>query len=181
MRRDTMNREVPITEKHPIVSAESFRAGMRKLAAAVTIVTTDGVSGPAGFTATAVTSVSVDPPTLLVCVNTEGSIHATIVENGRFCVNLLSDDQTELSNIFSGSTDLAPADRFVAGEWDHVPGYAPRLLTSCASFQCTVSKTLDVATHLVVFGEVLDVNVADEEASGLLYMDRGYRKIGDPA
>ena len=86
------------------VAAGPFREAMSRYGAAVHVITTDGPAGKGGFTATAVCSVSDDPPTLLVCVNRKGHGGQIIGDNGVFCVNTLGADSEELSNIFAGRT-----------------------------------------------------------------------------
>ena len=80
----------------------SFIDGMRRLAAGVTIVTTGVSPHRFGLTATAVTSVSADPPTLLACINRDSDSFGPIIRNGRFAVNLLGPGHQELAGRFGG-------------------------------------------------------------------------------
>ncbi len=97
------------------VIREDYRDAMARLAAAVNIITTDGPSGRAGFTATAVCSVTDEPPTLLVCLNRSASAHPIVTANGQLCVNTLAGAQRDLSNLFGGKTPMA--ERFAAAQW----------------------------------------------------------------
>ncbi len=92
-----------------------YRNAMAQLAGAVNIVTTDGPAGRAGFSATAVCSVSDNPPTLLVCINRSSSAYRMLFENAVVCVNTLSADQQPLSQLFGGKTPME--ERFAGGEW----------------------------------------------------------------
>ena len=86
----------------PKVASQDYRDAMACLGASVNIVTTDGWAGRAGFTASAVCSVTDNPPTLLVCINRESSAYASVRENGVVCVNVLSARHERLSRLFGG-------------------------------------------------------------------------------
>lgn len=101
-----------------IVDQQTFRDAMSCMGAAVNIITTDGPAGRAGFTASAVCSVTDTPPTLLVCLNRGASVWPVFNENRTLCVNTLSAGQEPLSNLFGGKTPMEH--RFAAGtarEW----------------------------------------------------------------
>ena len=99
----------------PKVSSQDYRDAMACLGAAVNIVTTDGNAGRAGFTASAICSVTDNPPTLLVCINRGSSAYASVTSNGVVCVNVLSARHERLSRLFGGGI---PADeRFAAATW----------------------------------------------------------------
>ena len=88
------------------VTKDAFRNAMSVLASAVNVVTTDGPAGRAGFTATAVRSVSDEPPSLLVCLNRSASVYDIFQANDHLCVNTLTCDQQALSNLFGGKTAM---------------------------------------------------------------------------
>lgn len=94
---------------------QTFRDAMACVGAAVNIITTDGPAGMAGFTASAVCSVTDTPPTLLVCLNRGASVWPIFSENRTLCVNTLSAGQEPLSNLFGGKTPTE--DRFAAARW----------------------------------------------------------------
>ena len=146
----------------------AFRNAMRRLAATVTIVT--GAEGERwhGMTATAVTSVSADPPALLVCVNQTASLHDPLLATGRFCVNLLRVSHTELCGIFSGQRD--GQERFSFGEWKCDETGLPYLADAQASLLCTVEVKIPYATHTVFIGRVDKVRIFDE-VKPLIYQD----------
>ncbi|MFC3607810.1 flavin reductase [Stutzerimonas tarimensis] len=156
------------------MNRQDYRDAMSRLAAAVNVVTTDGPCGRAGFTATAVCSVSDDPPTLLVCLNRSASAHAAVVGNGNLCVNLLSAEQSDVSNLFGGKTPMA--ERFTADRWSISPNGSPVLAGAALAFDCRITQVTSVATHDVLFCEVLGVTLA-EQANALLYFDRSYHPL----
>jgi flavin reductase len=156
------------------VTRDEFRHAMAGLAAAVNVITSDGPGGRAGFTATAVCSVTDDPPTLLVCLNRSASVHAAFSANATLCVNTLAHGQHGLSNLFGGKTDMA--ERFAAAQWHSWVTGAPVLEGAAASFDCRVSKTVSVGTHDILFCEVVALE-RQGEAAGLVYFDRQYHGV----
>jgi flavin reductase len=153
-----------------------FREGMSRVAAAVHLVTTDGPAGRAGFTATAVTPLTDDPPSLLVCVNAEGRSATFVTANGVFCVNALAAADRELAEVFAGRRDLQGADRFSAGNWATLSTGAPALASAIVSFDCRLSDARLVATHHVMIGEVVAIRLAAARPS-LIYHGRAYRAL----
>lgn len=158
----------------PIVGREAFRNGMARLGAAVNIITTDGSAGRAGFTASAVCSVTDTPPTLLVCLNRLSSVHDVFTRNSAICVNVVNPEQEALSRLFGGKTPMD--DRFAAARWSTRMSGAPMLEGATVAFDCQVSETSEIGTHTVLYCEVCDV-VIHEVASCLVYFDRRFHKL----
>lgn len=154
-----------------------FRNAMARLGAAVNIVTTDGPAGRAGFTASAVCSVTDEPPTLLVCMNRGSSAALAVQGNGVLCVNTLSASHEPISNVFAGLTGLEGVARFAQGEWDVLETGAPALRDAAVSFDCRISEVLEKGTHSVLFAEVAAVRVS-QVMGGLIYYSRGYHVVG---
>jgi len=146
-----------------MVEAEEFKRGMRALVAGVTIITTARDGDRRGLTATSVCSLTVDPPTLVACVNRESSTHDAILENSYFAVNLLTVDHVELAKVFSQPAPSAE-ERFAMGNWIVLQTGAPILADSAAAFDCRVHETLTVSTHTIFVGSVVDIRVAHEVA-----------------
>ena len=148
-----------------------FRDAMRRLAATVSVVSTHHDDVRHGMTATAVTSVSVEPATLLVCINQAASIHAPLLARKRFCVNLLHADHAELSQNFAG--ELVGDARFTVGEWRIDEGDVPYLVDAQANLFCDLDLAVPYATHTICIGRVTAVRVRDEVAP-LIYRDGSY-------
>lgn len=157
----------------PIVK-EVYRDGMARLGAAVNIITTDGPAGRAGFTASAVCSVTDTPPTLLVCLNRSASVYDTFVRNTALCVNVLHAEQEQLSRIFGGKTPMD--ERFAAASWRTAVSGAPVLEGATASFDCRVVEKAQVGTHTVMYCEVMHIGI-HEVAAGLVYFDRRFHRV----
>jgi flavin reductase len=158
------------------VDGKMFREGMSLLAAAVHVVTTDGPGGKAGFTATAVCSVSDAPPTLLVCLNRRSTSGPVLQKNQVFCVNTLGGPCEPVAEVFAGRTGAVKDARFVTGTWSTLKTGAPVLDTAVASFDCRVVDIQTMGSHNVIFGAVVDVrlNAADP---ALVYHNRIYKSV----
>ncbi len=156
------------------VSPSEFREAMSHLAAAVNVVTTDGPGGRAGFTASAVCSVTDEPPTLLVCINRNASAYLAFADNSTLCVNVLSADHQDVSNAFGGKTPMA--ERFAHAEWTTRETGAPVLADALAHFECRISQRVRVGTHEVMFCEIVSMATCDESQC-LLYFDRRYHQL----
>lgn len=155
-------------------SAQQFRDGMARVAAAVHVITTDGPGGKAGFTASAVCSVTDTPPTLLVCLNRGASVYEAFHRNHVLCVNTLGSDQRDLSNLFGGKTPMAQ--RFAAANWREGISGAPVLADAVVAFECRIAQVQPVGTHDVLFCQVLAVTQADVP-QGLIYCGRQYHDV----
>jgi flavin reductase len=158
------------------VDAGPFRDAMSRYGAAVHVFTTDGLEGKGGFTATAVCSVSDDPPTLLVCVNRRSQNAHTLAANGVFCVNTLGADAEELSNVFAGRTGAASADRFAVGTWNTLVTGAPALTSAIVACDCRVVEINAVGSHNVIFGVVEAVKLGPA-VPALVYHGRSYKAV----
>lgn len=154
---------------------QKFLAGMSHAACTVNIVTTDGVAGRAGVTVSAMASVSADTPkpTLLVCVHHMSLAAERILANGVFCVNVLRDDQSYISDSFAGRFKDQLADKFDCAEWVTEKTGAPRVVDPLVAFDCRLVSSDRVGTHYVMFGEVEELFVA-ERGSPLIYANRAY-------
>ena len=159
-------------------SRQEFRDAMASLGAAVNIITTDGAAGLGGITATAVCSVTDDPPTLLVCLNRTSPRSALFLANGVLCVNTVAAAQTPVSIAFSAPSDKADmASRFAAGTWTRLATGAPVLEGAAASFDCRITEIMEQGTHSVVFAKVEAVRFTDMQAGCLMYYARGYHGL----
>jgi flavin reductase (DIM6/NTAB) family NADH-FMN oxidoreductase RutF len=153
------------------IDAGAFKKGMRHLAASVTLITTrhDGVRG--GLTATAVCSVSADPPQILVCVNKSASAHDTIGEAGIFCVNILAPVHRKIAERFAGMDGVEGDERFRdMGQWTELTTGAPVLEGCPVSFDCKLVTEVSAGTHTIYIGEIVDLTL-NPAATALLYAD----------
>ena len=169
-----LNKMMAQAAKPPVELTETqkqFRQAMSHLAAAVNIVTTDGEAGRAGFTASAVCSVTDSPPTLLVCLNRNASVYPIFQKNQVLCVNTLAQHHTQLSNLFGGKTPML--ERFSHGVWRTLTTQAPVLEDALVSFDCEVVQSMSVGSHDVLICEVKAMQ-CQEGANALMYFNRSY-------
>ena len=160
-------------ESKPI-DTEQFKTGMRSLAGAVNIITSAHASHRYGMTATAMCSVSAEPPTLLVCVNKHASTHEAITKSKVFCANVLRAEDWELSTLFSGLQ--TGEGRFRSRNWSKLATGSPVLVDALASFDCRVVKSLPHGTHTVFLGQVEQV-LLGQKGKPLLYSEGQYAKL----
>lgn len=158
------------------VSSPLFREAMSRVGAAVHIVTTAGSAGRGGATMTAVTSVSDEPPTVLVCLNRSGRMSSILRENGVFAVNTLVRGDEELAGVFAGVGGLDHEARFSHGTWATVATGAPVLEGARMALDCRVSGISEIGSHTVIFGVVEAVSLGEPQPA-LLYLDRAYRVL----
>lgn len=154
---------------------DRFLQGMSCAAATVNVVTTDGPAGRSGVTVSAMSSVSADgnAPTLLVCVHEKSPAARTIIDNGCFCVNVLRDDQSYVSDTFAGRIKTASGDKFDCGSWVTMTTGAPRFVDPLTAFDCTVKSSEQVGTHHVFIGEVQEIFLATG-GHPLIFAHRAY-------
>lgn len=163
-----------ITASAPVATAE-FIAAMGQNVSPVCVITTAHEGSRTGLTATAVSSLCADPPRLLVCVNRSGASHAMITASGRFCVNVLAEEQGQIARLFAGMSGK-DADRFAAGEWHRLVTGAPALAGATAAFDCELAATVDQFSHTIFIGEVVAVTTS-QNRDPLLYGARRFRTL----
>src|SRR5271168_2715209 len=154
---------------------QQFLLGMSHAACTVNVVTTDGAAGRHGVTVSAMVSVSADTPqpTLLVCIHHMSPVVGALLENGVFCVNVLRDDQSHISENFAGRSGARGDARFDCTAWTTQLTGAPRVVDALVAFDCRVTASERVGSHFVVFGSVQDIFVAGGGAP-LIYANRAY-------
>lgn len=156
------------------VTPEDFKEGMACLAGSVNIVTTDGPGGRAGLTASAVCSVTAEPPTLLVCVNRGSSAAKAFMENDAVCVNTVGPDHQDLAMTFGGKTPME--ERFTQAGWTTDASGAPVLTGAVVSFDCKVTGRSVVGSHEVLFCEILDI-ARTPGSPALAYFSRKFHAL----
>jgi flavin reductase len=148
-----------------------FRKAMRTLTSAVCVVSATHAGRRFGMTATSVTSLSAEPPSILVCINRAASLHEPVSQSQRLCVNILRADQIELAQAFSSK--ITAERRFCHGHWRQNADDMPYLGDAQANIFCDVDAVCAYATHSIVIGKVTDVSVGDGVAP-LIYQDGRY-------
>ncbi|MFV5503876.1 flavin reductase [Acinetobacter sp. 226] len=159
-----------------MIEAIDFRNAMSLLTTSVNVITTQGVAGMHGFTASAVCSVTDTPPTLLVCMNQSSRSHEHFIKNKVLSVNVLSTQHEYISNAFA-SSKFNSEDRFKLGEWSTLETGAPILDDALVSFDCQIEEIQKVGTHSIFLCRVIAIRQSQQEES-LVYFNRAYHQVG---
>ncbi|MBP0630545.1 flavin reductase family protein [Cupriavidus sp. AcVe19-1a] len=154
-----------------VALADQFKGALRRLASSVAVVSSADGSRLIGMTATAVTSVSLAPPTLLVCVNRSANLHAAVARSGCFRVSYLGQAQSHVAAMFGGG--VPQDERFATSEWRQDPD-GPSLVGSLTEFACTLDQAVDCGTHTVFIGRVKNVVDGQDASVPLVYWDGRY-------
>jgi flavin reductase (DIM6/NTAB) family NADH-FMN oxidoreductase RutF len=171
-------RETTALDDHPAGAAHAFRAAMGHFATGVAVVgATDPRGVPHGSTANAVSSVSLNPPLLLVCMRRESVTSAVLREAGQFSVNLLEAGQAPLARRFASSDD---PDGW--GGVDHHRGVhgAPLLDRAVATIEASVHEIVEGGDHHIIIGRTLRVAHADHHVAPLLFYRGEFTEMGRP-
>jgi flavin reductase (DIM6/NTAB) family NADH-FMN oxidoreductase RutF len=129
-----------------------------------------------GMTVTSVSSLSVDPPTLLVSINRGSSSWPLLKRHGVFGVNILTADQLDIAERFTGKDGLKGADRFAGAEWMTRASGVPLLVGALAAVDCEVEEIVERHSHAIVIGRVLDMQISTRTAA-LAYWQGQYVAI----
>lgn len=148
----------------------AFRNAMRRFASTVSIISVQSGSERHGTTATAVTSVSLDPPSLLVCINQDSRLHEFLRKEERFCVNVLQVGNLPVSRAFSSA--ISSVERFAHGDWQADHGI-PYLADAQANLFCVREVEVPYGSHTIFIGRVFDARVRND-IRPLLYRNGGY-------
>ena len=157
------------------ITSEAFREVLRHFASGVTIVTIKAGDEVHGLTVSAFASVSPEPPLITVMIDQRHHAYPLLEQEGAvFAVNILRQDQEELSNRFAWVKD---EDRFAKGDWDKAVTGAPILTDAAAWMDCTIRDRFPAGTHTIYLGEVQASRVPEPDTQPLVYWNRGYRHI----
>jgi flavin reductase (DIM6/NTAB) family NADH-FMN oxidoreductase RutF len=160
----------------PEVSAGDFRNAMRHLTGGVSVITAGRGRDVSGMTVTSVSSLSVDPPALIVSINRESSSWPLVKRYGFFGVNILTSDQIDIAERFTGKGGLKGADRFAGARWMTRASGVPLLVGALAAVDCEVEDIVERHSHAIVIGRVMDVAVSTRTAA-LAYWQGRYVAI----
>ncbi len=154
------------------VTSEEFRAALSRFPSGVTVVTTCDAEGRFhGITVSAFSSLSLDPPRVLVCIEKTTGSHFALERSGSFIVNMLSSDQRDLSERFASTRD----DKFEGVDIEVGIDGIPLILGCIAALECRVTSSFDGGDHSIFVGEVEKAAVSDGDP--ILYFRGDYRAI----
>jgi flavin reductase (DIM6/NTAB) family NADH-FMN oxidoreductase RutF len=163
--------DLPLPELDEQGVQEYLRFAMRRLVSTVGIVTTNAGDVMHGTTVTAMASLSLDPPAILVCLNKETRLSKLMADQKHFCVNLLHSDNAAAARAFS--QNLSSEQRFTLGDWRLNADELPYLANAQANLFCVKDGTLPYGSHVIFIGRVTDIRVRTD-VNPLLYADGNY-------
>lgn len=170
-----MNAQIALMKparEHPPIATGEFCKAMRNLAGHCVVIASGDDHQRAGLTATAVCSVTAEPPRLLVCVNRNVYAHGVITSARHLSVNVLGCRQESIARRFAGMVDgVAGEQRFEEGAWHPGVSEVPVLTDALASFECRVVEAMPASTHDIFLCEVIHVTGQMEEEDPLIYFN----------
>lgn len=172
-----MNQQISRLTPVDIESAD-FKSVMRQVAGAVSVITARHDGARAGLTATSLTALSAEPPTVIICVNRTASAWPTIERAGHFAVNLLASHQRPIADRFAGRGGHRGEARFGEGRWTRLVTGAPVLDDALACLDCTVEEVIERHSHGLLIGRVKAIQVSGQP-NALLYWRGLYGQLDD--
>lgn len=149
---------IPLDDAERVAAARRFRDVLGRFASGVTVVTSTSADEPVGMTCQSFSSVSLDPPLVLFCPAKTSRSWPRIQRSGRFCVNLLAHDQSELSNMMASRG----TDKFAGLDWRPSPATGSPLFDGILGYvDCTIHAVHEAGDHFIVVGRVLELDVTD--------------------
>lgn len=160
----------------PVVDQSAFKLSMRHLAGAVSVITVGEEHERTGFTATSVSSLSADVPSVIVSINRTSSSWPTIDKYRCFCVNVLSSEQQSVAQSFAGFDGRRGVDRYDGAEWYHLATGTAALRNALTVLDCELEAVVNHHSHAILIGRVRAIETR-EDAQPLLYWRGGYHRI----
>lgn len=151
----------------------AFRQALGRFPTGVTVVTArNGDGRPCGMTVNSFTSVSLDPPLVLVCIDRAATCHGPMIEAGTFAVSVLTEEQSDLAARFA----VVPSEsRFQEVDWRESPTGDPVLEGCAAWLSCTLEASYPAGDHSILVGRVEELGLGDRDA--LVFYRGGYRSV----
>jgi flavin reductase (DIM6/NTAB) family NADH-FMN oxidoreductase RutF len=171
-----MNEVVRLPDLDRKTASADFRAAMRQLAGGVSIITAGQGDEITGMTVTSVSSLSADPPSLIVSVNRASSSWPLLQRHPFFGVNILSADQIDIAERFAGKDGLKGADRFAGAQWTVRDSGVRLLAGALVAIECEAEEIIERHSHAIVIGRVLHVQLSPAHGA-LAYWQRDYVAI----
>jgi flavin reductase (DIM6/NTAB) family NADH-FMN oxidoreductase RutF len=171
-----MNADIISIAKNRELASADFRTAMRHLTGGVSVITVGRGRDITGMTVTSVSSLSADPPSLIVSINRSASSWPLLKSDGFFGANILSADQLDIAERFAGKTGVKGADRFAGAEWITRISGVPLLVGALAAIDCEVEDIVERHSHAIVIGRAPDIQLSSCSAA-LAYWQGQYVAI----
>jgi len=157
------------------IDNQEFKSALKMWASGIAVVTANSEQGEQGMTVTSFTSVSMDPPQILVCINENAETGAAMSQGEQFAVNILSSEQEQVSNEFAGGSSMQ--ERFANVGWKKGELGLPLLDGALVGLECTLVEKVKAGSHWVMIGEVQSTQV--NPANPVLYFNGGYARTAE--
>lgn len=154
---------------HPLSDGALLKQAMRRLVGGVVVVTAGIGEDRVGLTATSATSLSVEPPTMLVCVHRASTTLPIIAKRRHFCVSILGADDTAVAERFAGLGQARGAARYHGSDWTVMSSGASGLSGAQALIDCDLEEVIERHSHAILLGAVREVRINGADAGALLY------------
>jgi flavin reductase (DIM6/NTAB) family NADH-FMN oxidoreductase RutF len=164
-----------VTINHDVATAD-FRQAMRHLTGGVSVITVGRGRDISGMTVTSVSSLSIEPASLIVSINRESSSWPLLKQHGVFGINILNATQLDVAERFTGKNGLKGAERFAGAEWFTRASGVPLLAGALAAIDCEAEDVVERHSHAIVIGRVLDMQLSPRGAA-LAYWQGQYVAI----
>ncbi|MDO1509832.1 MULTISPECIES: 4-hydroxyphenylacetate 3-monooxygenase, reductase component [unclassified Neisseria] len=168
-----------MAKNHPAQTLQQdFRNAMASCAAGVHVITTDGEAGRYGITMTAVTSITDEPPTVMLCINRRSAIIPIISANRHLCINVLSAAQQDVAEHFAGITKLSPEERFEYHIWHRGQNGQLQVEGALAHLHGKIIAKHEIGTHDVFYVEIDEIRVHNIPLTpALIYFRRNFNQL----
>ncbi len=176
MSEDAMKEIVRLADRHREASPAYFRAAMRRLVGGVSVITAGAGDDISGMTVSSVSSLSVDPPSLIVSVNRASSSWPLLRQHRYFGVNILNADQADIAERFTGKDGLKGVERFAGADWIERASGVRLLSGTLAAIECEAEDIIERHSHAIIIGRVLHVELPADDAA-LAYWQGNYVAI----
>lgn len=143
--------------RRPTVGNSEFRSAMAAMASTVSVVTARRGEERIGRTVTAMLSLSINPPTILISIDIMSRLADLIAKTGGFSLAMLADDQHAIADAFAGRVE--PGLRFASGDWAEWPSGHPMLLGAMTALDCDVVGSIETGTHVLFAGAVIEAEM----------------------
>jgi len=167
---------VRATPDHDVTAAD-FRDAMRHLVGGVSVITVGRGQDISGMTVSSVSSLAIEPPSLIVSINRTSSSWPLLVRDGVFGVNILNADQLDIAERFTGKDGAKGRDRFRGAVWTTARTGVPLLVDALVAADCEVEEIIERHSHGIVIGRVRDLIVSSHTAA-LAYWQGQYVSTG---
>jgi len=160
-----MNTTAHVIKLDRAVSSTDFRSAMRHLAGAVCVITAGRGEEITGMTVTSLTSLAIEPPSLIVSINRSTSSWPLLKRYGFFGANILSSDQVNIAERFAGKGGLKGAERFAGATWEARLSGVPLLADALAAIECEIEDVIERHSHAIIIGRVLQLELSARTAA----------------